>query len=89
MGDMRALRLPNNHISGTIPSSWSKLGVLGTDLGGLTLLDISSNSLVGTLPPQLANISSPSFTFLSLRNNRYHMIEIMGILESPTSEASV
>ena len=68
MSNMHELRLQQNNINSTIPSSWSQLGDLGARL---SILDVSSNNLVGTLPPQLSNISSPYFAFFSIRNNRY------------------
>ena len=46
---------------GTLPSSYA-------EWDSLVMLDVSSNKLVGTLPPQFGNLSS-NFSFLSLRNN--------------------
>ena len=61
---MQLLRLQYNHITGTLPPSWSQKMI-----PSLATLDISSNRLVGTLPPQWANTTSRGFSFLSLRNN--------------------
>jgi uncharacterized repeat protein (TIGR01451 family) len=53
LSELQSLRLPNNQLSGKIPSSLA-------NLSQLSMLDLSSNQLSGEIPSSLANLSQLS-----------------------------
>ena len=61
---MKQLILHTNAISGSLPASYAQWHLQ------LCVLDLSSNRLSSTLPPQWGSIVSPLFSFISLRNNK-------------------
>jgi uncharacterized repeat protein (TIGR01451 family) len=58
LSELQSLRLPNNQLSGEIPSSLANLSQLST-------LDLESNQLSGEIPSSLANLSQLSTLDLS------------------------